>query len=316
LSFTTTMILTFTIFALLVVLSSAMFENEYGDLRVICVGCSSGIGASAAQALMKRGAKVVVSARRQDKLNAVVEPFSHLGVGIVGDASSVDSLSNLVKESRKFFGKDKITTLLWCPTALETGPLQPQGAAKLVAQMKSQLEMNVYSFIHMVDMIAEDLIATGGKHRLASITAVSSMASHFPVLGHIPYGVAKSAQDSTVKQLALEYGAYGIRVNSVAPAAIDTPIFEGLPDTMFKDTIHRHRLGRAGKDYEVGDVMAFLSSKSAGFITGQVIDIDGGAALLNSYHDWLSPMFFPGDERYTPVKSKWTEDKPPKKAEL
>jgi len=302
-----------TIFSLLVVLCSAdSFENEYGDLRVICVGCSSGIGASAAQALMKRGAKVVVSARRKDKLDAVIEPFKTLGLAVEADVSSVDALSNLVKESRKFFGEDKITTLLWCPTAIESGPFQLQGAAKVVAQMKSQLEVNVFSFLHMVELVDEDLIVTGGKHHLASITVISSITGHLPFLGHIPYGVAKSAQDFTVKQLALEYGAYGIRINSVAPAVIDTPIFDAMDPqrVLQQDSRHRHRLGRIGKDYEVGDVMAFLSSKSAGFITGQIIVIDGGTSLLNSFHDWLSPIYFPGDIRYTPVKSRWTEDQP------
>ena len=153
------------------------------------------------------------------------------------------------------------------------------------------MEINVFALIRTFKLIEEDLGTAKG-----SVVTVSSIAGSTPLLGGLSYNIGKAAQDKLVQDLALHGSFSGIRVNSVAPAAIETPIFDlfgDLKGTVLENFAWRHALKRNGHPDEVGHMMALLLSDKSGFTTGQVIKIDGGASLLTSTHDIYSKILHP-----------------------
>jgi len=201
---------------------------------------------------------------------------------------------------------------VWAPTAVGFGALRVVGAQAAITNLQDQMNVNVYGLLRFVDALKDDLIAVAETNPgSASVLAVSSVASVNALLGILPYGTGKAAQDAAMRGLALEFGALGVRFNSVLPAVIETPIFENLEPAMagklLKDAAHRHVLGRNGQPEEVGHVIAFLISQKASFITGQAIQIDGGASLLSSHADWWSEVLTdPKDDRNFGISRKWS----------
>lgn len=126
---------------------------------------------------------------------------------------------------------------------------------------------------------------------------LSSIAGSIGHPGAAMYAICKAAADHALKQLALEYAPLGLRVYSVAPGLIHTPAIEGLgPDTdEFLDKVgSSHAMKRYARPEEVGEVIAFLASERASFMTGGPIYVDGGVMLRNSLGDAIRPFF---DER-------------------
>ncbi|CAB9498889.1 dichloro-2,5-cyclohexadiene-1,4-diol dehydrogenase [Seminavis robusta] len=274
-------------------------KDEYEGMNVLCVGCSSGIGKSAAEHLLAGGAQVVISSRTQSKCDEVAKAYKK-AFAIVADASNAESLEKLVEQSRKAFkgNNKKITHLVWVPTSSSFGNLA-NPAEDLIKAMQDQLDLNVYNLIRTFKLIEDDLNQSQG-----AVVSVSSYMGSTSTIGSLSYGFAKTAQDRIIKDLAIWGASNGVRVNAVAPACIETPMFEVVgdyKDTLLQDFTWRHALGRNGQPDEVGSVIAFLLSKKAGFITGQTITIDGGASLLNTFTDvnnFLLPPDLVHDKTY------------------
>ena len=126
---------------------------------------------------------------------------------------------------------------------------------------------------------------------------LSSIAGAMGHPGAAQYAICKAAADMTLKQLALEYAPLGLRVLSVAPGLIHTPAIEGLgPDTQtFLEKVgDSHAMKRWGQPEEVGELIAFLASERASFMTGGPIYVEGGAMLRHALGDAIRPFF---DER-------------------
>jgi len=288
-------------------------ENEYADLNVICIACSSGIGKSAAEILLAEGAKVVVSARSKDKLLQITKNFPKTGLAFAADASKTDELEALVSAAKKFFGKETITSIIWAPTSTEMGVFRLIGADKMREMMQTQMYLNVYQLVKVVDLVKEDLIASAkAKPSSAAVVSVSSVISMDQGFGYLPYGMSKAAQDYLIRNLALEFASKDVRFNTINPAGIDTPIYESfgpMKDELLRDGAARHALGRLGTSEECGHLMAFLLSKKAGFMTGQNIRVDGGNSLIGSHADWFSsPLGDPSDDSFFPTRRKWTRE--------
>ena len=115
-----------------------------------------------------------------------------------------------------------------------------------------------------------------------SIINASSVAAFYPDTSLAGYCAAKAALDMVTKTYAFTYASKGVRVNSINPAVINTPIFEtnlGMKPEQVEALGPMMALGRVGKPEEVAATIAFLSSKGAGFITGELLLVDGGASL-------------------------------------
>jgi 3-oxoacyl-[acyl-carrier protein] reductase len=237
-----------------------------GKVAVV-TGGSRGIGAAIARRLAADGAKVVVNyAAAKDAAETVareIQADSGEAVVVQGDVAKPGSAEKIKEAALKAFGK--IDILVNNAGVFEMAPLAettPERVARLFS-------VNVFGLFEMT-RAAADLLPEGGR-----IINVSSIAGRAALPGFSAYCATKAAVDSITRCLAAELGPKGITVNAVAPGTTETDM---LPkDPQFVETfIAKTPLGRLGQADDVADLVAFLASEDARWVTGQVIDVSGG----------------------------------------
>jgi len=138
------------------------------------------------------------------------------------------------------------------------------------------VEVNLHGVFHMTQAVLPDMVAAGWG-RIVNISS-SSTHSGAPYMSH--YVAAKSAVNGLTKSLALEYGPSGITVNAVPPGFIDTPMLRSAEQRGYlgdiDETIARTPVRRIGKPEDIAAACAFLISEEAGYITGQILGVNGG----------------------------------------
>ena len=235
--------------------------------RALVTGASGGIGAAICQRLAADGHHVIVHANRsRAKADAVV-------AGILASGGSAEAVA--------FDITDRAATASALETLLEAGAIQilvnnagihddavfPGMSAE---QWHSVINVSLNGFFNVTQPLTMPMIRT----RWGRIITISSVAGITGNRGQVNYAAAKGALHAASKSLALELASRGITVNAVAPGIIATEMSEGAFDA---DAIkHIVPMKRAGKPEEVADLVAFLASENAAYISGQVISINGG----------------------------------------
>ena len=235
--------------------------------RALVTGGSGGIGAAICRRLAADGHHVIVHANRSlDKAAAVVAEIISAG----GSAEAV-----------AFDVTDRTATEAALEPLLEKGPIQilvnnagihadavfPGMSAE---QWHSVINVSLNGFFNVTQPLTMPMIRT----RWGRIITISSVAGITGNRGQVNYAAAKGALHAASKSLALELASRGITVNAVAPGIITTEMSEGAFDA---DAIKQIvPMKRAGKPEEVADLVAFLASENAAYISGQVISINGG----------------------------------------
>ena len=239
---------------------------------VLITGALTGIGRAAAVAFAKHGARVVVAGRHDDAGNALAKELRSLGTEaefINADVRKEEDVRNMVDRTVARFGRLDVAVNN-AATEGQVGPITDQTAESFAATFDTNVLGVVLSMKHEVRAMQ----AQGN----GNIVNISSTYGHEGAAYASIYVGAKHAVEGITKSVALEVAKSGIRVNAVAPGPTDTGMLSRFTGTAEKKAALTTQvpLGRLGLSEEVADGIVFLGSDEAKFITGHVLNVDGG----------------------------------------
>jgi 3-oxoacyl-[acyl-carrier protein] reductase len=231
---------------------------------IVC-GASSGIGLGIAESLAEEGANVVLFARRPEELEREAQRLG--GLAVVGDVTSPDDLERLVLTAADAFGGIDILV------NNSGGPPRATAAGLRAEQVESAVELLLLSVVRLTALCLPYL----ERSDAGRIVNVTSSAVREPIENLVLSNLVRPGVIGWAKTLARELGPAGITVNSIAPGWIDTErIREVYPDGPTDADLQAIPLRRLGTPRELGDVVAFLCSDRASYVTGTLVTIDGG----------------------------------------
>jgi NAD(P)-dependent dehydrogenase (short-subunit alcohol dehydrogenase family) len=249
----------------------------FAQKAVIVTGASSGIGRAAAMAFAREGAEVLLVSRSEPELTAVAKGISASGGRALvwaADITAPDAPRGIVEAAAEAFGG--IDVLVNAAGVIATGTMENTTDAAWDAMM----DINLRAPFRLMREAAPHL-----KSRHGAVVNVSSVNGLRSFAGVLAYCVSKAGMDHLTRCAALEMAPLGVRVNAVNPGVTVTNLHRrgGMDETQYDAFLGRakdtHPLGRPGQPEEVADLIVFLASERAGWMTGETIPIDGGRHL-------------------------------------
>ena len=249
-----------------------MSYNPYSleNKTILVTGASSGIGKATAIECAKLGATVVVTARNEERLSAVLAEldttYGQKHQMIIADISTSEGINQLISTLPVLDGVYSNAGI-----AIGNSPIKFIGED----QLQSLMQTNTYSHVMLAKMLfKKKLIAKNGS--MVFTASIGGTLSYGP--GNTLYGMSKNALLAFAKYAAIEFAPRGIRVNCVSPGMIETPLInlDALTDEDKAIDADKYLLKRYGKPEEVARTTAFLLGDASSFITGTAIVVDGG----------------------------------------
>lgn len=240
----------------------------------VITGATSGMGLETAKKYLEEGAKVVLTGRSQEKLDALKQELSGDYLLVKAEASSVSESEDLIAKTVAKFGKIDVLFL-------NAGIFRLEPIEGLTEEVFDEVQnVNVKGPLFTVKAAYNHL------NEGASIIFNTSIVNVKGFGGMAAYAASKAALRSATRTLAAEFGPKGIRVNAIAPGPINTPIYgkHNVPqenvDQMAESLPSMVSLGRFGSSDEVANTAVFLASSDSSYITGAEIPVDGGLAQV------------------------------------
>jgi 3-oxoacyl-[acyl-carrier protein] reductase len=238
----------------------------------LVTGASQGIGRDTALALSQAGAKVAVAARNEEKLHALVEEISKAGaeaLSIRMDVSDHDQVKAGFKQVTEKFGRLDIL--------VNNAAITRDG---LALRMKPEdWDAVIRTNLTGAHYCIQQALATMMRARTGRIINISSVVAEMGNAGQANYVAAKAGLIGLTKAIAIEIASRNITVNAVAPGFIETPMTDVLSAEVKEELKKRIPLGRMGQPSDVTAAIVFLASDEAAYITGHVLDVNGGMYL-------------------------------------
>ena len=239
------------------------------DRVALVTGASQGIGRATSLALASAGAKVAAAARNVEKLAAVVAKIAAAGgeaLAVSMDVADAERVKAGFKQTLERFGKLDIL--------VNNAAITRDGLA--VRMKPDDWEAVLRTNLTGAHLCMQQALGAMLRQRYGRIINVTSVVARTGNAGQANYVAAKAGLIGLTKAIAIEVASRSITVNAVAPGFIATPMTEPLPQKVKDETVARIPLGRMGTDAEVAAAIVFLASEEAGYITGHVLDVNGG----------------------------------------
>lgn len=245
-------------------------EQDLNGKTALVTGAASGIGKAVARLYAQHGATVLVSDIDEEKGRAVAKEISDMGMKshfVLADVGDPAQCERLVTEAVDTFGRLDMA----CNNAGIGGELNMTADYSLEGWQKI-ININLNSVFFCTKYQLAQMV----KQKYGAIVNMASILSQVGTQNSPGYVAAKHGVVGLTQTAALEYASSGIRINAVGPGYIDTPLLAQLPDVARKQLIGLHPIGRLGKSEEVAELVVWLSSDKASFVTGSYYPVDGG----------------------------------------
>jgi len=242
----------------------------------LVTGASSGIGRATALVLAREGAQVVAVGRSESELNSLREAAEATDGGIkthLADLTELTQIDRLVTETVEHFGQ--IDVLVNAAGIIKSATLENT----TLDEWDKMLNINLRSVFYLMQRCLPHLEASKGN-----VVNVSSVTGTRAFPGVLAYCVSKAGIDQLTRCAALELASKGVRVNAVNPGVVETNLHKrgGMSqddyEKFLSNAANTHPIGRAGQPEEVAELIHFLASDRAGWVTGATYAIDGGRA--------------------------------------
>jgi citronellol/citronellal dehydrogenase len=255
---------------------SGLFEGHVA----IVTGGGSGIGLSTALSLGELGAKVAICGRKQDKLDAAAEKLRARGVTVLAEACDIREVEQIGAFA------DAVKTKLGTATILVNNA---GGQFPTMADMVSPrgweavIRNNLNGTFFMTQAVATKHMIPSRRGRIVNV--IANIARGFPGMVHT--GAARAGVENMTKTLAIEWAQHNIQVNAIAPGIIKTSGTDQYPPELIEASRKKTPMRRLASAGEVAQLIVYLASDAAHFVTGESWYIDGGAHLWGD--NWVIP---------------------------
>ncbi len=242
----------------------------------VVTGASRGIGAAIARALDRAGARVALVARSPGPLAEVAASLTHEPIVVAADLAEADAPAAIARRVLDAFGHvDVLVNNAGVGARLPSVELDGETIDRMH-------RVNVRGLLLLTTALLPAMVA----RRAGSIVNVSSVSSQVGTPRRAAYAASKGAVDALTRSLAMEFGPHGIRVNCVAPGVIVTAMWEKNRAVagVIEQIETQVALRRWGLPEDVADVVVFLTSDAARYVTAQTIEVDGGMASTLDLH--------------------------------
>ncbi len=252
-------------------------EDSFANKVVLVTGATSGIGHAVAVKFASASARVVALGRNQTALGQIETAVRDAGgepLVIAVDVTNTSETQRAVEETINKFGG--LNVLVNAAGHISTGSIEDTSLAAWDAMMN----VNLRAVFHLMQLAAPHLIKTKGN--IVNVSSVTGLRS-FP--GVLAYCVSKAGVDQLTRCAALELAPQGVRVNAVNPGVVVTEIHKrgGMSTENYENFLEHskttHPIGRVGDPKEIAELVFYLASEKAAWITGATYPIDGGRAL-------------------------------------
>lgn len=239
----------------------------------LVTGASRGIGAAIAKKLAARGFMVIInyghSSAAAEEVKNQIEQAGGQAVLMQGDVSSGDDVDRMFKDIKKTWGR---LDVLVNNAGINRDTL-------LVRMKEDQWDAVLSTDLKSVFFTTKAAASLMMRQRSGSIINIASVVGITGNAGQANYAAAKAGVIGFTKSAAKELAARGIRVNAIAPGFIETDMTDAIPEKIREGMLETIPLRRGGKAEDVANAVVFLASDDAGYITGQVLKVDGGMVM-------------------------------------
>ena len=234
----------------------------------IITGGATGIGLATARAFCREGAKVILFGRRKEKLEEAVKELGDSALFVPGDMTNSGDLDQLINEA--LHNLKGINILVNNAGLFNSSPLHEITDS----QWDEMMDINIRSVFQLTRRVLPVMMA----QKRGSIINISSILGIIAVPQVAAYNVSKGAVNQFSRSIAVEYGPYNIRSNSICPGLIETDMTADLMKdaALMKEWSKEYPIGRFGKPEDIANGCLYLASDESSFITGAVLPIDGG----------------------------------------